>query len=872
MTYETPHAAPATDVLDALGTTPEGLDESRVAQRLAEHGPNALPESPPTPWWRMLFRQFLSPLIGILAIACIITSIQQHWVDAGAIFIVIILNAALGFYQERKAERDVRALQSLSRTIAHVRRDGALRKLPSEQLVPGDIIVLESGDRIPADARLTEVNALQVDESALTGESLAASKDTEPVASDAALGDRRCMVYSGTHVTSGRATAVVTATGTGTELGTISELVSDAPPRTPLQILTHSLERRIGVAVILAVVFVFAVGLVSGYSLSEMFRVAVALSVATIPESLPIILTVAMSVGVSRMARRGAIVRTLPSVETLGSTTVIASDKTGTLTQNRLTVEQLWTPVGDHAPGTPPTDAVRALLRAGALTNEAVRSAHGDLTGDAVDVAMASVALDAGVVDDAERAEAPLAEMPYEPALAFSQTVRREDGRLVVYAKGSPEAILSMSERMPSPTAGTRPVDPDLVHAASLAMAEAGLRVIAVAMRVLDDDAFVDGSAFDGPLPRPEGLTFLGMQGMTDPPREAVPEAVAACREAGIAVKMVTGDHPTTAQAIAARLGFDTASEPLTGAEMRELDDEQLADRLESTSVAARVTPRDKLRIVRALQSRGEVVAVTGDGVNDAPALKAATIGVSMGKSGTDVAREASDLILTDDNFVTIVEAVRQGRVTFAAIRKATFFLLSTALAGVLCLALNVLMDQPLLFLPVQILWINLVTSGIQDIALALEPAEGDELRRAPRRSDEGVLSRTLWIRTVVTGVWMGIWVLLTFTWALGQGYEVEHARTLAMTVFVLFNFFQIGSARAEYRSALTLNPLRNKPLVLTAIGAIAMLWAVSVWPPAANLFGLVPLNLWEWAGAGALAFSVFVIVELEKLVRARWR
>ncbi|MBU3994703.1 MAG: HAD-IC family P-type ATPase, partial [Actinobacteria bacterium] len=585
-------------------------------------------------------------------------------------------------------------------------------------------------------------------------------------------------------------------------------------------------------------------------------------AVSAIPESLPVILTVAMSVAVTRMVRRGVVVRTLPAVETLGSTTVIASDKTGTLTENRLTVERLWTANGAVSAGGPPDPLTRDMLRAGALTNEAAPHASGGLSGDSVDVAMATVALACGAVSDAERAAPDLAHMPYEPALSFSQTVREGvDGRRMLYVKGAPDAVAHMCERIAT-ASGSEPIDRALIHQANEAFAADGLRVLATAAQELGPDELPSMTE------PPTGLVFLGLQGMTDPPRAGVEGAIADCRSAGISVKMVTGDHPVTANAIGRRLGLESTAPPLTGAEMREIDDATLSARLNETNIAARTSPRDKLRIVRVLQERGETVAVTGDGVNDAPALRAASIGIAMGKSGTDVARESSDLILTDDNFVTIVDAVREGRVTFSAIRKATFFLLSTAVAGLLAISINVVLEQPLLFLPIQILWINLVTSGIQDIALALEPAEGDELKRKPRPRTEGVLSRVLWLRTLLTGAWMGVIVVLAYTGALDAGATVDEARTFAMTTFVLSNFFQVGNARSEFRSVFLLNPLHNKLLLWTSLGAIALLWAVMSWQPAANILGLSPLSLGQWAIAALIAGSVLVLVEAEKFVR----
>ena len=869
------HALSTEAVLAGLSSGPEGLSGAEASLRLADAGPNELSFAGATPWWRVLVRQFISPLIGILLAAAVVTLVQQHWVDSAAIFLVLSLNAALGFVQERKAEADVRALQSLSTPSCRVLRDGAERVVPGRDVVPGDVVLLESGERVPADLRLFEANALQVDESMLTGESFAASKHTAPLPEDVGDADKANVAFSGTFVGNGRGRGVVIATGAGTALGEINALIQGPAGKTPLQLLTNSLERRIGLIVLGALVFIFIAGLVLGNDVSTMFRTAVGLAVATIPESLPIVLTVALSLGVSRMARRNAIVRTLPAVETLGSTNVIGSDKTGTLTENRLTVERIWTTAGtldishgdaDGGPSDPPL--VRAVLRAGALTNEATLSAEDEdleYSGDAVDAAMARTAVVRAAISEAERTAEPLAHQPYEPHLRYSQTVQRDaGGRRILYVKGSPEAVLAGAVDMAGP-GGTVARDDAQVHAANESMGRDGLRVIAAGSRVLSG-----GEVLPVPLAPPSGLTFLGMEGMTDPPRAGVAAAVEQCRRAGIKVMMVTGDHPVTATAIAGRLGLSTDKPALTGAEMADLDDHMLAARLEQTSVAARVSPVDKLRIVHVLQGAGKVVAVTGDGVNDAPALKAAAIGVAMGKSGTDVAREAADVVLTDDNFVTIVHAVEEGRVTFAAIRKTTFFLLSTGAAALVAVTLSVFAETPLLFLPVQMLWMNVVTNGVQDIALAFEPGEGDELSRPPRPPSEGLLSRTLWFRAGITGAWMALAVILSFIVALHAGSSEIHARTLALTMFVMLSFFQVFSSRAENKSLFQLRLLANKPLLCTSLAALALHWAVMTWPVSAGLLELTALAAPEWLLCAAVGSTVLIIVEVEKAVR-RW-
>lgn len=869
------HALSSEDVFEVLSSGPAGLSTAEASRRLMDAGPNELSFAGATPWWRVLLRQFISPLIGILLAAAVVTLIQQHWVDSAAIFLVLSLNAALGFFQERKAEADVRALQSLSTPSCRVLRDGAERVVPGRDVVPGDVVMLESGERVPADLRLFEANGLQVDESMLTGESFAASKHTAPLPEDVGDADKANVAFSGTFVGSGRGRGVVTATGAGTALGEINALIQGPAGKSPLQLLTHSLERRIGLIVLGALVFIFIAGLVLGNDVSTMFRTAVGLAVATIPESLPIVLTVALSLGVSRMARRNAIVRTLPAVETLGSTNVIGSDKTGTLTENRLTVERIWTTAGtlditagDDDGGATDPPLVRAVLRAGALTNEATLSAEDEdleYSGDAVDAAMARTAVVRGAISEAERTAEPLAHQPYEPHLRYSQTVQQDtDGHRTLYVKGSPEAVLAAAVDMAGPR-GTVPLDQARIHAANEAMGRDGLRVIAAGSRMLGGNEELHLR-----LPPPSGLTFLGMEGMTDPPRAGVAAAVEQCRRAGIKVMMVTGDHPVTAMAIAGRLGLPAGKPALTGTEMAELDDLLLAARLEQTSVAARVSPVDKLRIVHALQGAGKVVAVTGDGVNDAPALKAAAIGVAMGKSGTDVAREAADVVLTDDNFVTIVHAVEEGRVTFAAIRKTTYFLLSTGAAALVAVTLSVFAETPLLFLPVQMLWMNVVTNGVQDIALAFEPGEGDELSRPPRPPSEGLLSRTLWFRAGITGAWMALAVILSFIVALHNGYPETHARTLALTMFVMLSFFQVFSSRAENKSLFQLRLLANQPLLYTSLGALALHWAAMTWPVSAALLEFTPLTAPEWLLCAAVGSTVLIIVEAEKAVR-RW-
>ncbi|WP_417289313.1 cation-translocating P-type ATPase [Corynebacterium variabile] len=850
----------ALDLPDA-GT---GLTSADAAARRERHGPNKFTETTADPWYVVLGRQIASPMVIFLLFAGIVTLIQQEWFEGAVIFLVVVLNSSIGYWQARKAEKDVAALAELSTPEATVVRDGAVTGIPATDLVPGDTVRLESGDMVPADLRITASIGLRVDESMLTGEVLPTAKRSGvsdhgvELAVDAPLGDRVTMAYSGTLVVSGRATGLVVTTGRDTELGSIADLVQTDSGKTPLQVLTDRLEKTIAVLLVVVGVAVFITNLILGTGLGDAFRSTVALIVSSMPEALPVVLSVAMGVGVSRMATRNAVVRHLPSVETLGSTTVIGSDKTGTLTVNRMTVETVWTPTGlDETPS----------LRTGALTNDATVHPDGDtLIGDAVDVAMATAALDRGVVTGEERSTAPVADMPYEPEYAYSQTLRRETGedgtdRLVLHVKGAPEVVASFCRGM-----GGGSVRHEAMVEANHAMAADGLRVIATASRVLDE-----GEAVPKSLDTPHDLQFTGLQGMMDPPREGVREAIGQCRSAGIHVMMITGDHPVTAVAIGRRLGLGRpGDEPITGRDMAGLDDAQLRERLRHTSVAARMSPQDKLRIVKLLKADGETVAVTGDGVNDAPALKAASIGVAMGDSGTDVARESADVVLTDDNFVTIVDAVRLGRVTFSSIRKATFFLISNGLALMTAVVVNTFTELPLIFLPVMLLFMNIVTNGIQDIALSFEKGEGDELDQNPRSKDEGVLDTHMWMRSVITGLWMGIGTLLVYRVANDQGLALEECRTLALITMVMFNFFQVFSARALHISAFAMNPLGNPLLLGSAVAALVLQWAATAWTPAADLIGLTSLSWQQWLMCTGIGVTVLLIVEAEKLV-VRW-
>jgi Ca2+-transporting ATPase len=866
------HAFTPDEVAERLGTGDRGLEAAEVARRQERYGPNQLAEEPPPSALSVLLRQVRSPLIYILIAATAVTLLLREFLDAAVIAAVVVINSTIGFVQERRAERAVRALTEMAASTARVVRGRQEREVDSRELVPGDVVLLEPGVRMPADARLTRVTGLEMDESLLTGESRPVRKRAAVLPEDTELAERRNMAYTGAVVTSGRGRGVVVATGADTELGAIAGMIRREPvTATPLQERMARFARLIGLAVAVGAVVAFVVGLALGEPAQEMFLTAVALAVAAIPEGLPIVVTVALALGVHRMAQRNAIIRRLNAVETLGSTTVIGSDKTGTLTENRMRAQELWAGDRFHPAGEPAEEGSPSyhVLLAGVLTNEAEAYLTADgvhATGDPTEVALLTAAMDAGLIPEELREEHELfADIPFEPDRRYSASVREVDGTHMVYAKGAPERVMSMCDRRLGAGGAIVPLDRDRVAAAATELAGRGLRVLATAHgRLPRPPADPDDVA------EPERLVLLGLVGMMDPPRQGVADAVATCQQAGIRVIMITGDHAATARAIAARLGIARPdSEVLTGSHLARMGDGQLDGRVRLVAVYARVTPEHKLRVVKALQRHDEVVAVTGDGVNDAPALKAAAIGVAMGRSGTDVAREASDVVLTDDNFVSIANAVDLGRVTFDNIRKASFFLISTGAATIVAILVALAVGWPLPMLPAQLLWLNLVTNGLQDVALAFEPGEPDVLRRPPRPPGEGILSRVLWWRTGLVGLVMSAGTLAMFWWArYAEGSSLEEARTVALTTMVVFMAFHLGNARVEHQSALRVSPLANPFLLIAAATALAVHVAALYAPPTQWLLRVTPIDLDAWWRIVAVAVTVVVVVEIDKFLR----
>lgn len=880
------HALEASEVERRFETGSRGLTEAEATARLEVHGPNKLEEEPPPSPLVVFVRQFRSPLIFILLVAMVVTLLLGEYLDSIVIGAVLLLNAGIGFAQERKAEGAVRALMQLVVPTARVIRDGQDQEIDSRELVVGDLVLLESGTRVPADLRLASANALRIDESLLTGESAPVSKSVEPVSIDAPLSERSSMAYTGAIVTTGRGAGVVVATGNATELGAIAGLVrTEEAIATPLQRRMDRFARIIGLCVSVAALVVFLSGLALGTSIQDMFLVAVAVAVSAVPEGLPVAVTITLAVGVSRMARRKAVVRRLPAVETLGSTTVIGSDKTGTLTLNRMTVQEVWTPRrlftltggassgqfvdGDERVLVEDDRILNLILLTGALTNEADVHHRGEdivTSGDPTEVALLLSAIAGGLDPRAARAASPVfADIPFEPERQYSATVRSSSDGHTVFVKGAPERLTTMCSQMLTED-GPVPLDSALVHEAAADLAGRGHRVLAFAYRVLPKELSEPDA-----LSEPGDLILLGLQGMMDPPRPGVRRAVEACQEAGIRVVMITGDHALTASTIAEQLGIaKPGGAVLTGADLARLDDDELSRRLSSTPVFARVSPEDKLRIVNELQAQGEVVAVTGDGVNDAPALKAAEIGISMGEKGTDVAREASDMVLADDNFVTIVSAVEEGRVTFDNIRKVTFFLVSTGAAEIVAVITGVWLQWPLVFLPAQLLWLNLVTNGIQDVALAFEPAEKDVLRRPPRRPGGGVLDWLMWERVVVAGVVMATGTLILFRWELDMSGSVSKAQTTALTTMVVYQVFQAGNSRSETESIFQRNPFSNRLLFLATGAALTVHIGALYLPPTQYLLRIEPIDPGAWMRIVLVATSILFAMEAHKYVRRK--
>jgi len=891
------HACEADEALQRIGSDARlGLTTEAVRQRLAEHGANALPAAPPRPLWRTLAHQFKSPLIYILFVAAVLAMALGHHGDAAVILAVVVVNALIGTFQEGRAERSMAALRRLAALHVRVVRDGCETQLEARELVPGDLLLLAAGDAVGADARLIELAQLQVAEAALTGESVPVVKALAALPEATGLADRHNMVYSGTHVAAGRARAVVVATGTHTEVGRIADLTEGAQePRTPLERRIEQFGRWLVGAALVLFVGVVLLGMWRNLPLAEVLMVAISQMVSMVPEGLPVAMTIALAVGMQRMAARGAIIRRLSAVETLGSTTVICSDKTGTLTRNEMTVVAVWLPgsaggdtrevvVGGigYVPQGELTEAGSAvdtsepalatLLQAAALCNDAELLPPEDgragwsVLGDPTEAALLVLAAKAGIDLAALRHDAPRqAELPFDSNSKLMATRHALPGApRRVCIKGAPEAVLRLCSEEGQATRGA-------AQAAAEAMAARALRVLAFA--VVDDDPLDPERGFDALAGR---ARLLGLVGQIDPPRDEVKVAVAECREAGIRPVMVTGDHKLTGLAIARELGIAREGDlAVDGAELERMGEADLRDELPGIAVFARVQPAQKLRIVEALQAGGEVVAMTGDGVNDAPALARADVGVAMGITGTEVAKSAAKIVITDDNFATIVGAVEQGRVVYGNLKKVILYLFATSLAEVLVLLLALVGGFPLPLAAVQILWINIVTEGTVTVNLVMDPPDGDEMKRAPVPRDDRLLSREMLLRVALMTPTMAAVTFGWFAWRLGQGLPVELVRTETFTVLAMCQWFNVLNCESATRSALRLKRgLLKNPWLLGGLTLSVLLQGLVLYaPPMNTLFHTVPLPPMALLPLVALASTVLWAEELRKLiVRTRQR
>ncbi len=887
---ETWHTLEAQQAVAALASDASaGLSAPEAAARLARFGPNALPGAEQRSALAVLWHQFQSPLIYLLLVAAAISLALGHRSDAAVIGVVVAVNALVGALQEGRAERSLAALRRIATRSARVVRSGALRVAAARELVPGDLLALEAGDAVPADCRLLEGAALQVSEAALTGESLPVAKATAPLAPDTPLSDRRNMAFAGTHVAAGRARALVVATGRDTEIGRIAALAEAAPQATtPLEQRVARFGQRVLAAALALTAALIALGSWRGLPAEQIFMLAISQLVGMIPEGLPVAMTIALAVGVQRMAKRRAIVRRLSAVETLGSTSVICSDKTGTLTRNELTAVAVWLPARELAVGgagfeptggfqhegraiDPARDGdLQALLEAGALCNDAQLRAPTDAEprwtpiGDPTEAALLALARKGGVDPAALRARRPRrAELPFDPGARMMATQHAGPAPLV-FLKGAPEAVLALcsAERRDGRAVPLGPAGRDALRGAADALARRALRVLAVA--AVEGAELDAGRGFEALRGR---ACLLGLVGQLDPPRPQVQDAIARCRRAGIRPVLVTGDHAATGLAVARAVGIaQDADLALEGRELERLGDAELAQRIDRVRVFARVQPAQKLRIVEAYQRRGEVVAMTGDGVNDAPALVRANVGVAMGRTGTDVARDASEIVLADDDFGTIVAAVEEGRVVYQNLQKAILLLFSTSMAEVSVLLFALLLGYPPPFLAVQILWNNLVTEGVITVNLVLEPADGSEMRRRPIPAQQSLLPRSALFRL---GLMMASIVATTFGWfALRSAAGVPEAqlRTETFTLLAVCEWFNVLNCRSERRSALTLAVFRNPWLVAGIALANALQIAVVFWRPLGALFHTVPLDLAHCVWLGAAGSLVLWVEELRKL------
>lgn len=880
------HETPVEEVIRLLDSSlSQGLKLSEIDSRLEHYGPNQISETKRISEWRRFLLQFHQPLIYILLAATGITMALNEWVDAAVIFAVVFVNAVIGYLQEAKAEKAIDELANMLLTEASVRRDGKKQRVASTELVPGDIVILQSGDRVPADLRLFQQRSLQVEEAALTGESVPVEKQTDPLPAGAILAERTNLAFTGTLITYGQGEGVVIATGDQTEMGRIAELIHTADHlQTPLTRKITQFSRLLLYVILSLAGLTFIIGISRGESWVDMFMAAVALAVGAIPEGLPAALTITLAIGVSRMAKRRAIIRKLPAVETLGSTTVICSDKTGTLTQNQMTVQEIhaggllyhvtgsgYETKGEiHHQESPvivgENVALIETLGAGMLCNDSslIQDQEGQTTvqGDPTEAALIVAAQKAGLTEDAMNGRMPRIEtIPFESEYQYMATLHgTREAPKIIYIKGSVEALIERCSHALNAAGELTPLDSAHEIQCAESMASRGLRVLAFARREMPqshnelEHGHVAGE-----------LTFLGLQGKLDPPRPEAILAVSQCQSAGIRVKMITGDHALTAQAVAQQIGLDTTTPALTGRDLEKLTDEELANAAEQSSVFARVAPKQKLRLVKALQAHHHIVAMTGDGVNDAPALKQADIGTAMGITGTDVSKEAADMILTDDNFASIEAAVEEGRSVFDNLTKFIVWTLPTNFGEGLVILAAILSGTTLPIVPVQILWINMTTAILLGLMLVFEPKEHDMMKRPPRDPMMPILTRNLQLRILLVSMVMLAGCFALFTWELDRGASVAEARTAAVNVFVMVEMFYLYNCRSFSRSIFSIGLFSNKWIIAGSITMIILQMLITYNPTMNTLFHTAPIGLDVWWRILAIATIAYLLVGIEK-------
>jgi Ca2+-transporting ATPase len=890
-------------VLSALDATRVGLSEEQAQERLARYGPNEIEEGKRASRFAIFLEQFRNPFVYVLVFAAIVSIIGGHEIDAIVIGVIILVNAIIGFVQESQAEEALQALKQRAAPLASVRRQRNGQRveteIPANQVVPGDVILLAAGDKVPADARLLEAANLDIDEAMLTGESVAASKFVDPVDEKASVADRRNLVYGATAVTRGRGEAVVIGTGRDTEIGRIATLIeSTEKGESPIQQQMATLGKWLAYLAGAMSVVVFGIGLILGFEAQRIFMLALAMAVSAIPEGLPAVLTITLAVGVNRMAKRNSIIRKLRAVDTLGAATVIVSDKTGTLTTNEMTVQRLFvadraievTGAGFHPEGTfrrngdeidPHKDELLSLaLHIGALCNDsrivpgngdAAYTVRGDPTEGALIVAAAKSGLDAEALSERYPR---LDEIPFDSLEKYMATfhARPDDDKVLVYVKGAPEKVLSLSAHVCMADACEEPADRhrDIILQYNGEMAADALRVLGLGYQVIERDQMASfRSALEAGEPV---LTFVGMASMMDPPRPEVAVSVAQCRGAGIRVIMATGDHKLTGQAVAREIGIlDETGDSLTGPEVEEMSDAELDEALENTQVFARVSPTHKFRLVEGLQRRGHVVAMTGDGVNDAPALRAAEIGIAMGITGTDVTKETSDMVLTDDNFSSIVAAVEEGRAVFQNVRKVVKYLLATNIGEIITILASLILfgkDQPIVT-AIQILWVNLVTDGILDITIAMEPKEDDVMQDRPRKPNTPIINREIMINTVFVALFMAAGTLFVFFRDFNAN-NLVHAQTMAFTTLAMFQVFNAINVRSRTKSVFKLGLFTNKWLIGAIVVSVILQILANQTGLLQTALGTQPLTWADWGLIVAVSSTVFIAEELRKLIQSR--